>query len=112
MVTMLCMELASSSLDELLVVVGAVVPFADCASVEVVAALPLLCRSLYFSIASASRSRMRLAMGDKAEAAAAFSCAVMGGGTAEYDCTGTGEGEGTVNLLVLLEEPADGCPGE
>lgn len=39
-------------------------PFSEGVSVEAVAALPLRCRSLYFSIASASRSRMRVAMGD------------------------------------------------
>lgn len=43
-------------------------PFCEWASVEAVVALPLRCRSLYFSIASASRSLMRVAIGDSADA--------------------------------------------
>ena len=45
----------------------------DGLSVDAVVALPLRCRILYFSIASASRSRIRVAIGDRAEAG--FACA-------------------------------------
>lgn len=74
-------------------------PFSDGVSVDVVAALPLRCRSLYFSIASASRSRMRLAMGDR------LGATVWAGASDEYGC---GVGEGTLNRLLLPAELAEG----
>ena len=78
-------------------------PFIEGASVDVVAALPLLWRSLYFSIASASRSRMRLAMGDNPGATA------VAGASAACCC---GVGEGTLRILLLPTELADGCGGD
>ena len=73
-------------------------------SVDAVVALPLRWRSLKLSIAAASRSRIRVAMGDNAEAGFEG----LGRRVAELGWE-TGE---EVNPNVLLEEPADGWPGE
>ena len=70
-------------------------------SVDAVVPLPLRCRSLYFSIASASRSRIRVAIGDSAEAG--FET-WLGRRVAEL---GWEMGE-DVNPNVLLVELADG----
>ena len=75
--------------------------FCDGVSVDAVVALPLRCRSLYFSIASASRSRMRVAIGDRAEAGFG---ATWGKRVAELGC----EMGDAVKPNVLLVELADG----
>lgn len=74
-------------------------------SVDAVVALPLRCRSLYFSIASASRSRIRVAIGDNADAGLELP---VGKRVAEPGCE-TGD---VAKPNVLLVELADGCPGE
>lgn len=79
--------------------------FCDGLSVDAVVALPLLCRNLYFSIASASRSRIRVAIGDRADAGFEL---LFGSRDAEFGCE-MGEG---ANPNVLVEELADGCPAE
>ncbi len=72
-------------------------PLTEGASVEVVAALPLRWRILYFSMASASRSRMREAIGERLDCCAAF----IG---VRDDC---GCGEGILNVLVFDVELAE-----
>ncbi len=79
--------------------------FCEGLSVEVVVALPLRCRSLYFSIASASRSRMRVATGDRADAGFGAGC---GRRVAELGWE-MGDAE---KPNVLLVELAEGWPGE
>lgn len=79
--------------------------FCEGLSVDAVVALPLRCRILYFSIASASRSRIRVAIGDRADAG--FE-APFGRRVAELGCD-IGD---AANPKVLVEELADGWPAE